>query len=67
MPSPWRTERRAIECCHGCKPPKRYPGCGDHCPEYKKQKAKLKADKEREIEERKKHPVIKNYDFNKLN
>lgn len=21
------------ECCHYCKPPKRYPGCHDHCPD----------------------------------
>lgn len=23
----------AFECCHHCKPPKRYPGCQDHCPD----------------------------------
>lgn len=50
-PSPWRKERSGIKCCYGCKPPKRYPGCGDHCPEYKKEKAKLLADKEREKKE----------------
>lgn len=29
----------AIKCCHPCKPPKRYPGCHDHCPEYAKERA----------------------------
>lgn len=35
-----------FEHCHHCKPPKRYPGCQDHCPdgiadkaEYNKRKA----------------------------
>ncbi|TLN26710.1 hypothetical protein FDZ71_00425 [bacterium] len=28
-----------IRCCHKCKPPKRYPGCGDHCDEYRAEKA----------------------------
>lgn len=28
-----------IECCHHCKPPKRKPGCHDHCPEYKAERA----------------------------
>lgn len=23
-----------IKCCIDCKPPKRHPGCHDHCPEY---------------------------------
>ena len=23
-----------FEACHYCKPPKRYPGCHDHCPDY---------------------------------
>jgi hypothetical protein len=65
-PSPWRHERRQITCCKDCKPPKRYPGCGDHCPEYKKEKAQLKADKERERKDKEKNPVLKHYDFNKL-
>lgn len=25
-----------FESCHHCKPPKRKPGCQDHCPDYKK-------------------------------
>lgn len=29
----------AIKCCQPCKPPKRYPGCSDHCPEYAKERA----------------------------
>lgn len=28
-----------ITCCRNCVPPKRYPGCHDHCPEYLAQKA----------------------------
>ena len=24
--------------CKGCEPPKRYPGCGGKCPEYKEWK-----------------------------
>lgn len=30
----------AFECCHYCKPPKRYPGCQDHCPDGIAAKAK---------------------------
>lgn len=63
-PSPWRQERRAIDCCKDCKPPKRYPGCGDHCEEYKKQKAKYLADKQREKEDKERRPALSNYDFN---
>ena len=28
-----------FEECHYCKPPKRHPGCHDHCPEYLASKA----------------------------
>lgn len=35
-----------FECCHQCKPPKRYPGCHAKCPEYLK--AKEEWDKVRE-------------------
>ena len=31
--------------CRVCKPPRRYPGCQDHCPDYAKAKAKYEADK----------------------
>lgn len=30
----------SFDCCMPCKPPKRYPGCHDHCPEYAAAKAK---------------------------
>lgn len=30
--------RSAFECCHYCKPPKRKPGCQDHCPDMEKAK-----------------------------
>ena len=44
----------AIFPCKGCVAPKRYPGCQDHCPEYKAKRAeydKLKAayDRERDV------------------
>ena len=29
----------AINCCHFCVPPKRYPGCHGHCPDYAAEKA----------------------------
>lgn len=29
----------AINSCLHCKPPKRQPGCHDHCPDYAKDKA----------------------------
>ena len=35
----------AIKCCYGCVAPKRYPGCGDHCPEYKAEKAQDQEEK----------------------
>ena len=41
--SPWRKERYHIKCCNGCIPPKRYPGCGGKCKEYKKEKAEYLA------------------------
>ena len=28
----------AIKCCIGCVIPKRYPGCHDHCEEYRREK-----------------------------
>ena len=65
-PSPWRSERRSINCCKDCKPPKRYPGCGDHCQEYKDEKAIHNANKQREKQYKENNPVIKNYDFNKI-
>lgn len=34
-----------ITCCHHCKPPKRYAGCGDHCKEYQQQKKQRETDK----------------------
>lgn len=36
----------AFECCHFCKPPKRYPGCQDHCPDGIAAKANHKERKE---------------------
>ena len=35
----------AINCCWGCVAPKRHPGCHDHCPEYKAEKAKYEFEK----------------------
>lgn len=44
-----------ITCCQFCKPPKRYPGCGDYCKIYKEQKEKRRQEqnllaKQRNIE-----------------
>lgn len=64
-PSPWRNNRHAVQCCNNCVPPKRYPGCGDRCKEYKEEKGKYLADKKREKEYLENHPTITNYDFNK--
>ena len=64
--SPWRQERVTIQCCRYCKPPKRYPGCGADCKEYKEEKAKYKADKQREKELLGNRPIIKEFDFNKV-
>mgnify|MGYP003290386388 CR=1 FL=1 len=64
--SPWTKERRTIICCKDCKPPKRYPGCGDHCKEYKKEKIKLRIQRQREKQYNSTHPVLNAYDFNKI-
>ena len=64
-PSPWRTERKIIKCCIDCKPPKRYPGCGDKCKEYKEEKAKYTADKQKEKDYLNNHRPLSNYDFNR--
>lgn len=34
-----------ITCCHHCVPPKRYPGCSDHCKEYQEQRKKREEEK----------------------
>lgn len=44
---------KAITCCRHCEPPKRYPGCKDHCDEYQQQK-KAKEDEADMIWERRK-------------
>ena len=35
--------RTKIDCCNGCKPPKRNAYCHAKCSEYKKQRAELDA------------------------
>lgn len=62
---PWKNLRMAIKCCSGCKPPKRYPGCGSHCKEYIEEKAKHVANKNNEKEYLRNHPPMSVYDFNK--
>lgn len=42
-----------IKCCHGCVAPKRYPGCGDHCDDYKAEK--------QEWLDSKKPPIVAEY------
>lgn len=34
-----------FDCCHKCKPPKRYPGCQDHCPDFPVAKANFEKKK----------------------
>ena len=34
-----------FECCHNCTEPKRFPGCGKDCAEYKKAKIKRELEK----------------------
>ena len=43
--------------CQCCTPPKRYPGCQDHCEAYKAARKRLDAYKRR----RKKEAVLKYY------
>ncbi len=64
-PTPWRHNRHVIECCNGCVPPKRYPGCGGTCKEYKEEKAKYLKDKQKEKEYLQNHPTLSDFDFNK--
>lgn len=63
--SPWRHSRETIRCCKYCKPPKRFPGCGDTCKEYKEEKAKYVADMQKYKVDRESHPALNDYDFNK--
>ena len=49
-----------INCCHFCVPPKRYPGCHDHCPDYAAEKAEDQRLKEADAKRRK----IKNDIYN---
>lgn len=41
-----------MKCCRHCVPPKRYPGCHDHCPDYIEERAEF--DELKAIEEKKK-------------
>lgn len=34
-----------FSCCYKCRPPKRYPGCQDHCTEGQAAKAAFEAKK----------------------
>ena len=43
---------RYFEACIKCVPPKRYPGCQDHCPEHAKEKAIYEKDKAAERKRR---------------
>ena len=43
-----------MKCCKHCVPPKRHPGCHDHCPEYAEERAvynekKAAADKKKAV------------------
>ena len=64
----WRDKGPVIiNCCKDCKPPKRYPGCGADCDEYKKQKATHIETEQRKKEYMKKtNNVLRTYDFEKV-
>lgn len=63
---PWRKQRHHIKCCEHCVPPKRKPGCGADCPEYKAEKAQYLADIKKEKERRSiEHTRVTDYDFNR--
>ena len=51
---PW-SEESIIKCCKNCVPPKRHLRCHSTCEEYKRDKEKLEALKEKEQEEKKKN------------
>ena len=42
-----------FKCCHPCVPPKRHPGCHDHCPDYAAEKAENDRCKEADAKRRK--------------
>lgn len=54
-----------ITCCKDCVPPKRYPGCGAHCKEYKEQKKQLELKKEALRKSLKEDDIIPS-DFNDI-
>lgn len=47
-----------FESCIKCVPPKRHPGCQDHCPDYAKDKAEYNEKKGAENKKRKVHNDI---------
>ncbi len=54
----------SIKCCKDCVPPKRYPGCGANCPEYKEERKQL--DKENELIRKNKNPDVLGYAQTKI-
>lgn len=61
---PYWSDGNNIKCCKDCVPPKRYPGCGANCKEYKEAKAQFEADKEKM--RAKKGFVLGKHDFDML-
>lgn len=61
---PGWSKSNKIKCCKDCKPPKRYPGCSDHCEDYKKEKAENELFKEKMRAERPR--VMGKHDFDML-
>lgn len=53
----------AKNCCYGCVPPKRYPGCHDHCPERKEQLEQREAEGESRRKERRTDLNIKSQKY----
>ncbi len=50
-----------IQCCKDCIPPKRYPGCGATCEDYKAEKARINELKKRQWEANKNFGMMREY------
>lgn len=65
---PWWKDKSKIKCCKDCVPPKRYPGCGSSCEQYKQEKAKDQELKQKaRIEKEKMGRAIGRHDFDMTN
>lgn len=53
-----------IQCCKDCIPPKRHPGCGAICEDYKAEKARIAELKKRQWEANKNFGIMREYKEN---